>query len=157
MPWLHRLLNRAKKSPAPEPVVQAIEEGLQSNDSALAWTATMDLVVEADPSTKADALSMLRRYVHAPLGPGETQDHNAEGAEAQWTRAAQAAELEEAVTQSSAPVRRRILSSREVLKHHEREQTRRFQESLPKLGVREGEGLPMWLLYMSRRSRKSWD
>ena len=57
---------------------------------------------------------------------------------------------------SPVAVRRQVLPSKEVRDHHRRDQIEANWQAMRDIGVRPGEGLPMWSMYMTRRSKRSW-
>lgn len=153
-----------------------VVEAVSANDAPRAWAATWDLIAANDYSAESRALAMLQPLIAAAYHPTSPRDqtNHAEGptdagtdtctdlaptarALTAWQRAELALAIVETIEQSREPQRQRTLSSREVRKHHEAEQTRRFRQSLANAGVRPGEGLPAWMLYMSRRKKKNWD
>jgi len=144
------------------PHMRELEDQLLANNRDRAWNAAWELIDLNDHEVRAQAIAMLRTHIAAgsrpTTAPGTvlTDSRGDLASDMAWQRAELALAIEEAIEHSSDRTRRRILASREVRKHYEREQARKFRESVANLGVRPGEGLPTWLLYMSRRKRKSW-
>ena len=122
----------------------AIVQTLRGGDSLPAWNAIWDLVQSTDSHGKQEVLDALRDYVAAATAGGS----DVESAR-QFARAIE--------TSMSPPVvRRQVLPSKEVRDHHRRDQIEANWQAMQRIGVRPGEGLPMWSMYMTRRSKRSW-
>lgn len=121
----------------------AIAATLRGGESMPAWNAVWDLVQSTDAQAKQDVLAALRGYVDTAIA-GEPID--------------QAHEFEAALEESLKPKRRsrRILPSKEVRLQHRQEQIDAHRREMRKMGVRPGDGIPMWMMYMTRRSKRSW-
>lgn len=158
-------------------LISEIDHAVLANDAPRAWGATWDLIAAHDSLAASRTLALLQPHIAAAYTPTQSTSSSGTGAAANsdtsadtriditasvrdhtmWQRAELALAIIEAIEHANEPVSQRILSSREVLKHHDAEQTRKFQRSLARAGVRSGEGLPAWMLYMSRRKNKTWD
>jgi hypothetical protein len=127
--------------------VEAIESTLKGGDTLPAWNAVWDLVQSSDAQGKQEVLETLRGYV-ADRVEGE--------------RAERAREFEQAIEHSIRTKARtptgsaRLLPSNEVRQQAKRDQIEANRQSMEKIGVRPGEGLPMWVMYMTRRNKRSW-
>jgi len=134
----------------------AIASSLDGGDSLPAWNAIWDLVQSRDAQGKKEILDDLRSYV--------TSTATGEAAE-------QARSFEQALAQSSQPRRlqadpasvngvvrhtRVVPPSSEVRDQGARDQIEAHRTAMRKIGVRPGDGVPMWALYMTRRNKRSW-
>lgn len=135
--------NRSTVSPSRQRAEDEIGVALSGGDSLPAWNAVWDLVQSSDSQGKQELLTTLKGYVDSAVS-GES--------------VAQAEEFHDAIEQRFQPpvTAKRVLPSREVRRQHEEEQLRSQQEAMRKIGVRRGEGLPMWAIYMTRRNKRSW-
>lgn len=57
---------------------------------------------------------------------------------------------------SATRVRDQLLPSAEVSEQGKQDQIEANRKAMRDMGVRPGEGLPMWMLYMTRRDKRSW-
>lgn len=120
-----------------------IGDALRGGDSLPAWNAVWDLVQSNDSHGKQELMATLKGYVDSADADDSTM---------------QAEEFHDAIEQrfELPPTAERVLPSTEVRRQHQEDQFRAHQEAMRKIGVRNGEGLPMWAIYMTRRSKRSW-
>jgi len=121
----------------------AIASTLLGGDSLPAWNAIWDLVQSSDSHAKQELLTELRDYVtNASASDQLTVARTFESA------------LEQSLT--TKPRDQQVLPSREVRAQYKRDQIEANREAMRDIGVRPGEGLPMWAIYMTRRSKRTW-
>jgi hypothetical protein len=134
---------RSKVSPAHRRAEDEIAAALGGGDTLPAWNAVWDLVQSRDSHGKQELLASLKGYVDSEVSS---------------EAAAQAQEFGNAIEGQlrPEPARRQILPSEEVRRQHKQEQMLAHHRAMRDIGVRPGEGLPMWAIYMTRRNKRSW-
>lgn len=150
-PW-----KRSSVSKTQAQAEKAIASSLGGGDSLPAWNAIWDLVQSHDAQGKKEILDDLRSYV--------TSTATGEAAE-------RARSFEHALDQSLRPRRlpadpsngngivrhaRVVPPSNEVRDQGARDRIEGHRTAMRKIGVRPGDGIPMWALYMTRRNKRSW-
>lgn len=127
--------------PLAERAVEAIDAAVRGGDTLPAWTAVWELVQRADAHEKQRLLdALVERQASLDLVAVELSRTYAE-----------------AVQHSMRPAGRdALLPSREVRRQGQRDQIEAGRRAMEKLGVRPGDGIPMWALYMTRRSKRSF-
>lgn len=130
-------------SAAQERAESEIAAALNGGDTLPAWNAVWDLVQSRDSHGKQELLATLKDYVESAVS-GES--------------AAQAQQFSDAIEGRLRPpaVQERVLPSDEVRAQHRQEQMASHTRAMREIGVRPGEGLPMWAIYMTRRKKRSW-
>lgn len=123
--------------------VEEIADALSGGDSLRAWNAVWDLVQSRDSQGKQELLAILKEYVETTASGPPT---------------ALAEEFADAIEGRLRPPasRERVVPSDEVRHRHQQEQMSQHRRAMHNSGARPGEGLPMWAIYMTRRSKKSW-
>lgn len=142
-PW-----QRSSVSDAQTQAESAIAETLKGGDSLPAWNAVWDLVQSRDSQGKQEVLNELRSYVADSVA----------GDPAAAAPIDLARDFEQAIDQSmrAVPRRKQILPSREVRRQAKQDQIETHRKAMKEIGVRPGDGIPMWALYMTRRDKRSW-
>lgn len=141
-PW-----QQPRTSQAQSHAEEAIASALRGGDTLPAWNAVWDLAQSSDSQGKQEVLEGLRGFV-------------AERVEGQ--RVERAREFEQAIEHSMRAKARtptgsaQLLPSKDVRQQAKRDQIETNRQAMEKIGVRPGEGLPMWVMYMTRRNKRSW-
>jgi len=120
---------------------QAIEQIGSGGDTLAAWEAIWDLVQQGDAQDRQRLIDSLRAK-QANLPPAAVEQ----------TRPYVAA-VENSLRSST---RGALLPSAEVRRQGQRDQIEASRRAMQKMGVRPGDGMPMWALYMTRRSKRSF-
>ena len=152
LPW-----RRPKVSPAQAKAEEAIAANLLGGESLPAWNAVWDLVQSRDTLGKQQILHELRAYVADAVSDEPT---------------AQAREFERAIDDSMRTRRlgvpegaagdgvvrhaRAVPPSKELRQQAAHDQIETHRAAMRDIGVRPGDGIPMWALYMTRKSKRSW-
>lgn len=144
-PW-----QRSRVSHAQTQAENAIADTLMGGDSLPAWNAVWDLVQSHDSQGKQEILNDLRDYVASSV--------TADGSPIGSSPRDRARDFEQAIDQSMSAVPRRsqVLPSREVRRQAKHDQIESNRQAMRDIGVRPGDGIPMWAMYMTRRSKRSW-
>ncbi len=156
-PW-----QRSKISKAQTQAEDAIAKTLTGGDSLPAWNAIWDLVQSRDAQGKQEILQELRGYVAESVA-GDSID----GVTVAQARAFEQAidqsigprTLHQPATENSASVVRHnghVPPSNELRRQANQDQIETHRAAMHKIGVRPGDGIPMWALYMTRRDKRSW-
>lgn len=139
-------MSRSQRRRAPIPperrAEQAIEDVLAGGDSLGAWTAVWDVVQGGDAHAKQALLDHLEQRL-ATLGPAETDTIRPYVAVV-------------ATSLRGRPPERTLLPSAEVRRQGRQDLIDASRREMERLGVRPGDGIPMWALYMTRRSKRSF-
>jgi len=124
----------------------AIAECLSGGSTLRAWAAVWDLIQAPDVDDKAAVLETLRNYVARSADDDTNPSLH------------QAQQFQQAIAQSMLPhtLKPKLLQSQEVRHQYQQDQAAVHRTELQQLGIAEGEGLPMWMMYMTRRSKRSW-
>lgn len=133
----------------------AIATSLHGGDSLPAWNAIWDLVQSSDTQGKQDILEDLRSYVsESAAGTSVEQARSFE----QALDVSRRPRRLDAATPTSEVVRyeQPVPPSNEVREQNAQDQIQRHRDAMHDIGVRPGDGIPMWALYMTRRSKRSW-
>lgn len=137
-------LNEFRSSIAARRATQKVSAAIDgTGDTLKAWNAVWDLVHSGEPDSLHDVREILT--VHAAGDPAARSTLLAK--EFLYT-------IEQPI--HFADGTSQVLPSREVRDEHKRMQDEARHEALRRMGVQPGEGLPMWALYMTRRSKRSW-
>jgi len=139
---------RRSKSTQPTESLLKAEDALASTllgngDSLPAWNAVWDLVQSSDSQAKQEVLDALRSHVDA-AATGESVERAQEFSTA----------IEKAMGRGSA--KRQLLPSAEVREQAKQDHIEANRKAMRDMGVRPGEGLPMWAMYMTRRNKRTW-
>jgi len=118
-----------------------IASTLDGADALPAWNAVWDLIQAGDQETKVQMLAELRNYVNASAGDSST---------------ALVMEFEAAIDETMRRVGPAISPSAEVRAQDKQAQIETHRAAMRAAGIRPGEGIPMWAMYMTRRSKRTW-
>lgn len=142
------LRRRLRTSPPRQRAEAEIASALSGGDTLPAWNAVWDLVQSSDAHGKREVLGTLKSYVESSASRESEASRNS---------VAQAQEFGEAIEHRlNNPNQHCVLPSRELRKQHDADRFRSSQDAMRKIGVRPGEGLPMWAIYMTRRNKRIW-
>lgn len=149
-PW-----NQRKVSKTQAQAEHAIADSLGGGDSLPAWNAIWDLVQSRDAQGKEEILGDLRDFVANSVGhPDLEQARSFEAALDQSLRPRRLPDQ----TSPSEIVRHTlpVPPSKELRDQASHDQTENHRSAMRDIGVRPGDGIPMWALYMTRRNKRSW-
>lgn len=135
-----------KPSTSLDRVDPAIAAAVRGGDSLLGWKAVWDLAQSTDVDHRQRVLEALRAHVRT--GPA---------AQCERARAFAAALAE--VPGPAAPAGSPTcdgLSAAELRRRRERVQIDENRRAMERIGIRPGEGIPMWAMYMTRRNKRTW-
>ena len=125
---------------------ETVADCLAGGDSLLAWSAVWDLIQSGDSQGKADLLEALRAYVANHVGDGSDESVR------------HARQFQQAIAQTMLPseLKPQLVQSQEVRDQLQQDQAAARRKAMDRIGMTPGEGVPMWMLYMTRRSKRSW-
>ncbi len=140
----------------------AIATSLTGGDSLPAWNAIWDLVQSRDAQGKQEILHELRSYVADSVNGAHVDQHRSfEQALDQSMRPTHVRYQDgqpPGIADSTRAIRhtRPVPQSKEVRQQAAHDQIETHRSAMRDIGVRPGDGIPMWALYMTRRNKRSW-